>query len=53
MFKPAKVNETKKEEVTSPDKLFNKIPEDKIPKEIKNENKVKMEKKIEVDSLFN
>ena len=53
MFKPAKVNETKKEEVISPDKLFNKIPEDKIPKEIKNENKVKMEKKIEVDSLFN
>ena len=46
-------NKNLDEEVISPDKLFNKIPEDKIPKEIKNENKVKMEKKIEVDSLFN
>lgn len=47
-----------KEEIITPDMLFNKIPDNKIPKEIKEEqaNKtegVKHEKKIELDSLFN
>ena len=44
---------SKKEEVISPDLLFNKIPDDKIPKKVLNDsNKVIVEKKIEVDSLF-
>ena len=47
----------KKEEVISPDLLFNKIPDVKIPKKDINDsnvnsNKVIVEKKIEVDSLF-
>ena len=44
---------SKKEEVISPDLLFNNIPDDKIPKKVLNDsNKVIVEKKIEVDSLF-
>jgi hypothetical protein len=50
----------KKEEIISPDLLFNKIPDVKIPKKDFNNNnndnnktnKVIVEKKIEVDSLF-
>jgi hypothetical protein len=57
VFKPG--TSTKKEnsienkkEVISPDLLFNKIPENKKPSNIINEEKRK-EKAIEVDSLFN
>jgi hypothetical protein len=54
VYKPMAVNTVSSEKVEniSPDKLFNKIPEEKKPVEQKEKENVRKEKVVEVDSLF-